>query len=360
MGLFSILNTVRQALPSIWDNVGNPLVTSIIHGIGTMDMSMAPNGIGGEYLTIRDVVRSGGGGHSLDDPISEQERKQEEVLVVTHQEITQRQLIAFAQEQMKVDDLAFGMPVNGLAKSSVVLSLHLEYTYSSEHTNMEIKNVNYNDHVYFHIMPKRFAFYDNLMRHDLFKFRNLSIKSASTSGFDTATMIGFFPVTTDTSQCSNGLLMQICKKLEVKADEDVSYNVRYVSPDVVSYTRDSNKDYKDIKSKYMCLEPNKVIKTDYIKGLEENTDLSYGTIVIVKQNVGAVVGMSFTINMEFDCWDYVVNGVKLSEIKDKNLNGVPDDQEGGSDGGSNGDNDGGSAPGTGSSRFPGKAGRRVR
>lgn len=341
MGLFSILKTVQKALPSIWDNVGNPLVTSIIHGIGSMSMGPIADGVPYDNLTAKMF----GHGISLDDPVSEADKKQEEVLVVTHQEITQRQLIAFAQEQMKVDDLAFGMPVNGLAKSSVILSLHLEYTYSAAETDSKIKNVNYNDHVYFHIMPKRFAFYDNLMKHDLIKFRNLSIKSASTSGFDTSTMIGFLPVTTDTSDCSNGLLMQLCKKLEVNAAEEVSYNIRYVSPDIVSYTQDKDKNYKDIKSKYMCLEPNKIIKTDYIKGLEDNTALSYGTVVIVKQNVGAVVGMSFNINLEFDCWDYVVNGVKLSEIKDKNLNGIPDDQEGGDDG-SNGDDDGGSAPGS--------------
>ena len=89
MGLFTILKTVKDALPSIWDNVANPLITNLIHSMGTMDM------MGGNVDGLNLGIRTGksfnliGG---LDDPVSEADKKQEEVLVVTHQEITQRQL----------------------------------------------------------------------------------------------------------------------------------------------------------------------------------------------------------------------------------------------------------------------------
>lgn len=331
-GLFTV---AKKALPIAW-NLGKPLIDAGVQAISRMDgetMDMANS----RYL----LAGASGINFTLDDPISEDDRKKEEVLIVTAAELTQRQALAALQEQMKIEDYAFQMPTTGLVKSQVILSLHLEYTYSNEATDYDIKNVNYKDHVYFHMMPKVFAFYDTLLKHDLVKFRCMNIKSASTGGLDTSTMVGFLPVTTDTTQCSNGLLMQLCKKLEVKPDEEVSYNIRYVSPDIVTYNIDSKKDYKNIKSQYMALEPNKILKTDYIKEIEseENTGLSYGTVVIVKQNLGTVVGMSYNINMEFDCWDYVVNGIKLSDIKDKNLNGIPDDEEG-----------------SGSSRFPASSG----
>lgn len=342
--IFNVLKEVgKTALPILW-NLGKPLIDTGINAVTKMDMA----GVPGQEL-YSGLESSGFNARYMDDPISEKDRKQEEVLVVTHADITKRQLLAFAQEQMKVEEYSFQMPVTGLVRSSVVLSFHSEYTFSQEATNLKIKNVNFNDHVYFHMMPKNFAFYDLLKKHDLFKFRNLYVKSASTSGFDTTTMLGFLPVTTDTTECTNGLLMQLCKKLETKAEEEVSYNIRYASPDFVTYTTDENKDLKNIKSKYAFLQANEILKTDNVIAEEEdeNTALSYGTIVIVKQNVGQIVGMSFTINMEFDVWDYVVNGIKLSEIKDKNINGIPDDQEGSGSGKPNG-----------SSR-PGRIGRRA-
>lgn len=348
--IFSALaKAASVALPFTW-NLAKPLIDTGVNALSRTLSSM--DGVDANQLLLNPINGGGVSGfRMLDSPVSEKERQQEEVLIVTHAELTQRQLLAFAQEQMKVEEYAFQMPLTGLVKSSVVLSLHLEYTFSNERTNFEIKNVNYNDHVYFHMMPKKFAFFDNLIKHDLFRFRNMNIKAANTSGFDTTTMIGFLPVTTDTTECTNGLLMQLCKKLEASGDSDISYNIRYVSPDVVSYTIDDKKDFKNIKSKYMFLEPNKIIKTDNVKELdeEENTDLSYGTIVIVKQNVGQIVGMSFNINMEFDVWDYVINGIKLSDIKDKNLNGIPDDEEG--------SGSGSGKPDSGSSK-PGRIGRR--
>lgn len=343
--IFSALaNAAKIAIPFGW-NLARPLIDAGVHAISSMDMDMdAPRRKVGDGVNLLGLIRN------MDDPIPEKERNQEEVLVVTHAELTQRELLQFAQEQMKVEEYAFQMPLSGLVKSSVVLSLHMEYTFSNEETNFDIRNVNYNDHVYLHLMPKRFAFYDYLLQHDLFRFSRLNIKASNTSGFDTTTMVGFLPVTTDTSDCTNGLLMQLCKKLEADAS-DISYNIRYVSPDVVTYDVDEKKDLKNIKSKYMFLEPNKILKTDSIIDIEkeENTNLSYGTIIIVKQNVGQIVGMSFNVNMEFDVWDYVINGIKLSEIKDKNLNGVIDGDEG--------QGNGTTRPAAGSSRS--KVGRRT-
>lgn len=322
----ALKNIAKNVVPVAW-NIAQPMLQAGVNAIESMDGTEGRNyysNLNSTSVDLRPLIRN------MDDPISEKDRRQEEVLVVTNAEITQRQLLQFVQEQMKVEEYAFEMPLNGLARSSVILSFHAEYTFSTEKTNLKIKNVNYNDHVYFHLIPKDFAFYDMLLKHDLFQYKNTYIKSASTSGFDTTTMIGFFPITTDTSNCTNGLLMQLCKRLETKPDEEVKYNIRYAAPDVITYQLDANKQRKDIKSKYMFLEANKIVKTDNVIALdeEENTDLSYGTIVIVKQNVGQIVGMSFTINMEFDVWDYVINGIKLSEIKDKNLNGIPDEDEG--------------------------------
>ena len=352
--IFSALKSVAKiAVPLAW-SIGKPLIDAGVNAISSMDMANGafamPNGIGANLNGFGANVFGILG--SMDDPISERDRKQEEVLVVTHAELTQRQLLAFAQEQMKVCDYAFQMPVTGLVKSTVVLSLHVEYTFSNEETNLQIKNVNYNDHVYIHLIPSKFAFYDILKKHDLCRFSSLNIKAANTSGFDTTTMIGFLPVTTDTTECSNGLLMQLCKKLEADGDREISYNIRYVSPDVITYDVNQKKDFVNIESRYMALEPNKILKVNNIIALEkeENTDLSYGTVVIVKQNVGQIVGMSFNINMEFDVWDFVVNGIKISEIKDKNLNGIPDDQESGS---------GSGRPDSGSAK-PGRIGRRAK
>ena len=103
------------------------------------------------------------------------------------------------------------------------------------------------------------------------------------------------------------------------------------------------------------MEPNKIIRTDNLKSLAADEALSYGTVVIVKQNVGTVIGMSYTVNMVFDCWDYIINGCKLEEVEDKNLDGdttdpgEPDHPDDGDDG-DGGDGSGSVRPPAGSAR----------
>lgn len=352
MGFLSTLFTVfKEVAPVVYDMV-NPLIQRGVDALRVM-----------EPLPVEfwrgTAIDSGAvtGTMSMDDPIDAKEIKQEEVLVVSQQEVTRRQLIEFVSNQQRIERLGFQMPVTGLTKSKVILTLHCEYTYSTQPTDLKIKNINYNDHVVIQMIPKNFSFYKNLLKHELFKFSNMRIVSANTSGFDTTTVIGFIPVTTDTDPYTNGLLMQLCKKLEVTTGEEVSYNIRFCSPDVITYEKRENGSLKNIKSQYMFLEPNKIIKTDYIANLPEGTDLSYGSVVIIKQNVGSIVGMSFNINMEFDVWDYIVNGVKMTEVKDKDLDGKDDDEEGDGDQ-SEDDGQGGDGEGSTSVAPKGRVGRR--
>lgn len=353
MGFFSTLvNVFKEVAPIAWENAIRPLgdwASNMLKGMDDVAMLSRTGAV--DFTSVTGA---------MDDPIDDKERKQEEVLVVTQSDISKRQLLQFVSSQQRIERLGFQMPVNGLVKSKVVLTLHCEYTYSSQPTNLSIKNINYNDHVVIQMIPKNFSFYKNLLKHELFKFSNMRIVSANTSGFDTTTVIGFIPVTTDTDPYTNGLLMQLCKKLEVTTGEEVAYNIRYCSPDVITYEKRENGSLKNIKSKYMFLEPNKIIKSDYVAALPEGTDLSYGSVVIIKQNVGSIVGMSFNINMEFDVWDYIVNGMKLSEVKDKDLDGKDDEEDGdgeqSDDDGQGGDGDG---SGSGSTAPKGRVGRRA-
>lgn len=352
MGFFStLINVFKEVAPIAWEDAIRPLgdwASNMLKGMDDVAMLRG---------AVQDVT-SFAGSYPMDAPIDDKERKQEEVLVVTQSDVSKRQLLQFVSNQQRIERLGFQMPVNGLTKSKVVLTLHCEYTYSSQPTNLSIKNINYNDHVVIQMIPKNFSFYKNLMKHELFKFSNMRIVSANTSGFDTTTVIGFIPVTTDTDPYTNGLLMQLCKKLEVTTGEEVAYNIRYCSPDIITYEKRENGSLKNIKSQYMFLEPNKIIKSDYVAALPEGTDLSYGSVIIIKQNVGQIVGMSFNINMEFDVWDYIVNGIKLSEVKDKDLDGK-DDPDGEGDGDqSEDDGQGGDGSGSGSAAPKGRVGRR--
>ena len=84
------------------------------------------------------------------------------------------------------------------------------------------------------------------------------------------------------------------------------------------------------------------MKTSYIKDLEDDNVLSYGTVVIIKQNVGAPIGMSFNVTLTFDVWDYTKQGRNIQSLIDVNFNGEESDGEG-SDGEDDGDNGNGCA-----------------
>ena len=214
MGIFStIINSFKEVAPVVWDYAIRPFGDWASQALKNMDDVPMTHG------SVYDSTVLAGVNSAMDAPIDDKERKQEEVLVVTQADISKRQLLEFASHQQRIERLGFQMPVNGLTKSKVVLTLHCEYTYSSQPTNLNIKNINYNDHVVIQMIPKNFSFYKNLLKHELFKFSNMRIVSANTSGFDTTTVIGFIPVTTDTNPYTNGLLMQLCKKLEVTTGE---------------------------------------------------------------------------------------------------------------------------------------------
>lgn len=333
MGWFdNVLDIVKQVIPVI-PSVVTTLVPLLMDGHDGHNYTQLANGQGVQI-------------QGMDEPISEKEIKQEEVLVATRQDITKRQLIEFAQNQARTETMAFQMPLAGLSKSKVVLTLHLEFTFGPQPTDLKVRNVNFNDHIYLHLMPSKFAFYNNLLKHEIVKFNKVRVVSANTSGFDTSTILGFIPVTTDTRKISNGLLMQLCKKLEISTGEEVAYNIRYASPDLVKYEEDDEKNITKVSSKTMYLEPNKSIKTDYLKLLDNETALSYGTIVIIKQNVGTVVGMSFNVNMEFDVWDYIVNGVKLVDVEDKDLDGDTEDDKDDGEGENDGSGESAKPPST--------------
>ena len=343
MGLGAILGIAKALIPAIWTGVRT---------VGDLAVSTFFQGQVGEQVSTDWIV-------GQDEMPSTSEVKGEEVLVATRADLTKRQIIAAVADQAHIEASAFHMPILGLKHSQVTVSLHLEYTFSPQPTDVNttigIPNVNFNDHVMMNLMPKNFAFYNKLLQHELIKFNNCTIVSSNTSGFDTTTNVGFFPATKNTLHVSNAILLQMSKRLELDPEEKMAYTIRYVSPSIVKYEMNDQKQYTKLQSLDMFLEPNKIIRTEYLQGLAADEALSYGTVVIVKQNVGTVIGMSYTVNMTFDVWDYIINGCKLEDVEDKNLDGDTTDpgEPGNPDGGDDGQEPG-SRPPTGSAR----AGRR--
>lgn len=348
MGFISTLFDIgKVVVPSLW-NVVNPAVDNLVKTVF--------QGQVGEGITFD---------RAQDEKPSESEIKGEEILVATRAELSKRQLVAAIADQAHIESSVLHMPTLGLKHSQVTISLHLEYTFGPQptevNTTVGIPNINFNDHVVMNLMPKNFAFYKKLLDHELIKFNKCTIVSSNTSGFDTTTNIGFFPATKLTTKVSNAVLLQMSKRLELDPEEKMAYTIRYVSPAIIKYAINEQQQYTKVQSLDMFLEPNKIIRTEYLQGLAADEALSYGTVVIVKQNVGTVIGMSYTVNMVFDVWDYIINGCQLEDVEDKNLDGdttdpgEPDDPSGGDDGqGGDGSGSGSVRPPTGSAR----AGRR--
>lgn len=312
MGIFSfIVDTIIDVAPVVIDNVVKPGFNALNGLIQKMD--------GNNYDLVSSMSADDGG-----KPISDEERRHEEVLVVTQQQLNERQLLEFIANQTKAQKFCFEMPVYGLEHSVVRINLQKSFTFGPQATDLKLSNINFNDHVAIHLVPSVFRVYDRLLEHDLFKLRAVNIKSMTASGLDTSTFVGFIPETTNTKEMGNDLLVQLAKKLETEKTMD--YNIRYVSPDIIKYV--SKEDYKDqYKSTVPYIEPNKIMKTSYIKGLEDDNALAYGTVVIIKQNVGAPIGMSFNVTLTFDVWDYTKQGRNIQSLIDVNFTGEESDGE---------------------------------
>lgn len=310
MGFFAALaNAVIDVAPVLFDRVIEPAVQWGINAIKSMD--------GYSYSAIRSMD-----GETPDKLVSDEERRQEEVLVITPGELRQREIAEFVRKQTQAQKFILEMPIYGLQHTVVNLNLQKNFTFGPNPTDLDLSNINFKDHVAIQIVPSDFKEYSNLLAHDLFKIRAINIRSMTSSGYETSTFIGFIPETTNTKRIDNSLLLQMARRL--KTDQTLDYNIRYVTPDIIDY--DKSEDYTgQYKSTIPYIEANKVLKTSYIKGLEDNEALAYGTVIIIKQNVGATVGMSFSVTLTFDCYDYTIQGKNTMDLADTSYTKEPDD-----------------------------------
>ena len=166
------------------------------------------------------------------------------------------------------------------------------------------------DHASFHLDIRKFANYENLLRHEFFKFGTCTVKTQQISPDYTGTTLCFYPCSKDTTGISNEMLTTCCNQVESIANAPINYTIRTVAP---AFFREEKiiQEGKPERTKIEAIEPrvfpNIPFRSSYIKGkIDEKSDefLSYGTLVFLKSNVSDYnVSLRFLVTMEFMVWD---------------------------------------------------------
>lgn len=252
---------------------------------------------------------------SLAGPVTDEDRKKEECLVVTNEELTRRQVAEAIVEQARVEHLVLGMPLDGLTQSQVTVTCEYSFTFGPGETNITNGYIGKGDHVSLQLTPRNYHFFSQLGKHELVKFNNCHITSQLTSAYDADTFVAFIPVVKNTEGINLDILSHLTKKAKYLQGQPVDYTIRYVAPSLVQYNKEGNQ----WKTLSMYLEPNKAVRVSYVKEIYEedhNKMFSYGTLIIIKQNTSnQTISSTFKIDMTFDVWDYLDNSMSIDEAQ---------------------------------------------
>lgn len=285
--------------------------------------------------------------HVVGGMLDDNDRKGEEVLVVTQGEIERRQVVQAMLEQARIEHLVLEMPLEGLKRCKVVVNASYKCIFCPRVPEVEEKGVNYitpGNHVEIQLIPRKYNNFTQLMNHELVKLETVRLTSQSISGYSSSTFVGYIPYAKNTLKINNQVLRTITKLNE---SYPIDYTVRYFSPALVEYNGSTG----EYNPQSVYFEPNKPIRADYVRNAYNNGEkkmLSFGTFVILKENVGEdVIADKYNIEMTFAVWDYINMGMSLEaaqkQWEDEHPNGDDDDGSGSGSGS-------GSSPSTGCGR----------
>lgn len=286
-----------------------PRVTKFINdGVQGLD--------GDDELSDYTTTKVGSVVNRLDAPVTDEDRKKEECLVVTNEELTRRQVAKAVVEQARVEHLVLGMPLDGLTQSQVTVTIEYSFTFGPGESDIKAGYVGKGDHVSLQLTPRNYHFFSQLGKHELVKFNNCHITSQLTSAYDADTFVAFIPVVKNTNGINLDILSHLTKKAKYLQGQPVDYTIRYVAPSLVQYDKAS----EQFKTLSMYLEPNKAVRVSYVKDIydQDKTKMfSYGTLIIIKQNTSnQTISSNFKIDMTFDVWDYLDNSMSIDEAQE--------------------------------------------
>lgn len=293
--------------------------------------------------SIDDVLKHQGTSPLTNVALSDNEKKSEEVLVVTQDEISRREFLQAILEQAHIEHLVLEMPLEGLKRCQVIVNASFKCVFCPEEPSVKEKGTTYitpGNHVEIQLIPRSYNNFTQLMNHELVKLENVRLTSQSIAGYSSSTFVGYIPYAKDTKNINNQILRTITKLNE---SYPIDYTVRYFSPALVEY----NDEKKEYVPQSVYFEPNKPIRSDYIRNAYnagEKKMLSFGTFVILKENVGEdTIADKYNIEMTFAVWDYINMGMTLEAAQEQWKKEHPDDDDGSGSGS-------GSAPSTGCGR----------
>lgn len=357
MGFLSaITGIVTQVLPHVIDFVrgGTQEVIRNLDGdLAGVDVTLNPtdpNRFGmAKSLQIQEWIKQQMKlTHPVGGLLDDNDRKGEEVLVVTQGEIERRQVIQAMLEQARIEHLVLEMPLEGLKRCKVVVNASYKCVFCPRVPEVEEKGVNYitpGNHVEIQLIPRKYNNFTQLMNHELVKLETVRLTSQSISGYSSSTFIGYIPYAKNTLKINNQILRTITKLNE---SYPIDYTVRYFSPALVEYNGSTG----EYNPQSVYFEPNKPIRADYVRNAYnagEKKMLSFGTFVILKENVGEeIIADKYNIEMTFAVWDYINMGMSLEaaqkQWEEEHPNGDDGDDPSGPGSGS------GSSPSTGCGR----------
>lgn len=292
--------------------------------------------------------------------------------------------------QSLVETDVMAMPMMNMKKTTQDISFSKSYAFTNSETDLgaDTIKINFNDHAYFHLIPRRFDWYNKILEHEYVKLHYIDITVTQDTDKKNATIIGFLPVTKDTRQISNKTLLLMTHQNTYQEGQSFTYRLMYVSPNEMTYQMDKNGDYTSIKPVNPWINPNYVMRTDYLRGMPHNkitgsdtlveggNEMSYGTMILMKRNPGTEdIGVTIKIVMHFECWDALRIGQSINKtLIDDGIvggDGIEDGSEGEGEDGDSGDGDSedgdgqtpggdGAMPPQGATRRPVASGRRAR
>ena len=243
--------------------------------------------------------------------------------------------------------------MNGLQAVNVELTTSITCLFANKNSTADTTYIKPGDHAFVHLIPNEFNNWETLKRFELFSINVIEIKGTHNSPDKNSGDIGFLPISVNTRTLKNEQLKQSAIIRNNNGLANFKFMKALLTGNYYTFKLDESKRITDIYPVSPYVNPQPIMYTDYVLQHEKDQILSYGTVVLMKDNYNEIP-IVFTLDIKM----YAVGYSQFTQQNIFKPYGSKDD--GDDDGNGDGDdgNDGSGSGNAGSSyirpKFSGK------
>lgn len=246
-------------------------------------------------------------------------------------ELTKEELVQMYINMEKGRGLYICPFMNGFQATNVELTTSITCVFANKDSTADTLYIKPGDHAFVHLIPNEFDNWETLKKFELFSINAIVVEGFHNSPEKNSGDIGFLPISINTRTLKNEQLRQSAIMRNNNGLANFRFMKSILTGNYYTFKLDENKRITDIYPVSPYVNPQPIMYTDYVLQHEKDQILSYGTVILMKDNY-STIPITFTLNVK-------MYAVGYSQFTQQNIFKPYESKDDGDDDG-NGDGDG--------------------